>query len=89
MSGDDAIVRDVIAKLKRLAGENGIVTSEDLAAAIEHLSNETFGIAAEAIIAALEGEGIKWRDPNSGPPIFPSGYAGPTLVKNEAKPSGS
>lgn len=86
MSPDDDPFRIAIIKLKEIAGDDRVVTTEDVVEATDYLPADMIDI--DAIDRAINDAGLVWEDPNPGPPVFPPGYAGPKLVKNDPDPTG-
>lgn len=75
---DEIVFDRIIANLKSLSGENGVVTSEQINDAAG--SEVVDAVDVEELLAAIERAGLVWEDPDADRPVFPPGYTGPRLV---------
>lgn len=71
-------IADVIARLRMLAGEDGVINAAQIDEALGPLN---FDI--EFLLAEIERSGLVWKDEHSGPPVIPPDYPGLRLVKGK------
>lgn len=71
-------IADVIARLRALADEDGVVTSAQID---EVLGPLNFDI--EFLLSEIEHSGLDWKDQHLGPPVIPPDYPGLRLVKGK------